>query len=205
MANQEYKKIPTNNNYQEIPIDTSDIQLKINPVEKYLQDLLETSIKARTELKNHATMAHMNQVVVSTPENYIVGTEALATCTGILFYNKALKKGICGHAGPNSGMQITMEMLKHIDPNEDPNWEYTIVSGYDAAKKSSDKDYEDIKKTLALVQKVYPHIKFKPISQSIRPHLDSKLFCYNFAFDVLHELDVSYQMFDKEAEAKIKI
>lgn len=73
-------------------------------------------------------LADMNALVVSTKEKPIVGTWALATCHGILLYDKKNKIAILGHASTDY-MLLLEEMIKQINQGNKTYWQYMIIPG----------------------------------------------------------------------------
>ena len=114
----------------------------------------------RNELITHSNIADMDQVVVSTSDKPIIGTQALDTCFGILFYDRKNKFGICGHADPKSIFGIVVEMLKQIPSTTEGNVEYTIVPGYRAIEQHNFKCEEEIEDILRNYMSINPKIHF---------------------------------------------
>lgn len=82
-------------------------------LDRILNDYYQ-AINESNELITHSNITDMDQVVVSTSDKPIIGTQALDTCFGILLYDRKNKFGICGHADPKNIFGIVVKMLKQI-------------------------------------------------------------------------------------------
>ena len=73
----------------------------------------------------------MNDIQISTDEKPIIGTEALATCVGVLLYSPQHKKAIVGHCSSEVDY-ILASSIDLIDKNNigDSFIKYKIISGY---------------------------------------------------------------------------
>ena len=116
-------------------------------LDKMLNDYYQ-AIDESNELITHSNIAGMDQVVVSTSDKPIIGTQALDTCFGILFYDRKNKFGICGHADPKSIFGIVVKMLKQIPSTTEGNIEYAIISGYRAIEQNNFKGVDEIQDIL---------------------------------------------------------
>lgn len=65
-------------------------------------DFNEKIFKLKYILEQHANIAEMGEIVISSKDKPIIGTTALDTCFGIVFYDRNNKSGIVGHAAPSS-------------------------------------------------------------------------------------------------------
>ena len=114
------------------------------------------AIDESNELITHSNIADMDQVVVSTSDKPIIGTQALDTCFGILLYHRKNKFGICGHADPKNIFGIVVEMLKQIPSTTEGNVEYAIISGYHAIEQHNFKGVEEIQDILRNYMSINP-------------------------------------------------
>lgn len=159
-------------------------------LDDYYQMVLE-----RAQLMSYSCIAGMDQVVISTPDKPIIGTQALDTCFGILLYDRKNKFGICGHANPKNIFGIVVEMLKQIPSTANGNIEYQIVSGYRAIEENNFKGIDEIRNILRNYEAINPKIKFTSLKSSLTPKMPNGLLCYDFAFDTSTGKDVTNIVF----------
>lgn len=152
------------------------------------------------QLIARSSIADMDQVVVSTPDKPIIGTMALDTCFGILFYDRKNKFGICGHADPYNTFGIIVEMLKQIPESTEGIIEYTIVPGYRAMKQKKFEREDEIQDILRNYMSINPKIHFTSLKTPLNPSMPNGLLCYNFAFDTISGKDVTSIVFKNYAE-----
>lgn len=79
-------------------------------------------------LESRASLANMGEVVFSTSEKPIVGTTGLATCWGVIFYDRKNRKAYVCHAPASHYFQTLNQMISILDKNADVI-EYKIVPG----------------------------------------------------------------------------
>lgn len=152
------------------------------------------------QLISRSSIADMDQVVVSTPDKPIIGTMALDTCFGILFYDRKNKFGICGHADPYNTFGIIVEMLKQIPESTEGIIEYTIVPGYRAMKQKKFEREDEIQDILRNYMSINPKIHFTSLKTPLDPSMPNGLLCYDFAFDTISGKDVTSIVFKNYAE-----
>lgn len=152
------------------------------------------------QLIAHSSIADMDQVVVSTPDKPIIGTMALDTCFGILFYDRKNKFGICGHADPYNTFGIIVEMLKQIPESTEGIIEYTIVPGYRAMKQKNFEREDEMQDILRNYMSINPKIHFTSLKTPLNPSMPNGLLCYDFAFDTISGRDVTSIVFKNYAE-----
>lgn len=157
------------------------------------------------QLIARSSIADMNQIVVSTPDKPIIGTRALDTCFGILFYDRKNKFGICGHADPYNTFGIIVEMLKQIPESTEGIIEYTIVPGYRAMKQQNFEREDEIDSILRTYISINPKIHFTSLVSNLNPSMPEGLFCYDFAFDTSSGKDVTDLVFRNLTEEQNKI
>ncbi len=152
------------------------------------------------QLIARSSIADMDQVVVSTVDKPIIGTQALDTCFGILFYDRKNKFGICGHADPYNTFGIIVEMLKQIPESTEGIIEYTIVPGYRAMKQKNFEREDEIQDILRNYMSINPKIHFTSLKTPLNPSMPNGLLCYEFAFDTISGRDVTSIVFKNYAE-----
>lgn len=184
------------NYYSKFKIDDSNEYIKEDGLTRELNDYFKI-LSARSELITHAHIAGMDQVVTSDDVNYVIGTQALDTCYGILLYDRKNKYGIVGHADPSNIIGITIEMLKHLPQNEEATIEYAIIPGYRATEQKRFKEINEIIAILHTYSSIYPKTKFISLNSSLQPTMPNalRLLCYDFAFDTRTGKDVSSIVF----------
>ncbi len=152
------------------------------------------------QLIARSSIADMDQVVVSTPDKPIIGTMALDTCFGILFYDRKNKFGICGHADPYNTFGIIVEMLKQIPESTEGIIEYTIVPGYRAMKQKNFEREDEMQDILRSYMSINPRIHFTSLKTPLNPSMPNGLLCYDFAFDTISGKDVTSIVFKNYVE-----
>lgn len=85
----------------------------------------------------------MNEAGITTKENPIIGTFALATCFGILLYDEEAKEAIVAHVSTDIVPTI-LKIFDLIKVNQKRVFKYAIIPGYYSEKE----DPYDIKSTL---------------------------------------------------------
>lgn len=168
-------------------------------LDRMLNDYYQT-INESAELIAHSNFANMDQVVVSTADKPIIGTQALDTCFGILLYDRKNKFGICGHADPKNIFNIVIEMLKQIPSTKEGDIEYTIIPGYRAVEQNNIKGIEEIQDILRNYVIINPKIKFISLNSPLEPKMPNKLLCYDFGFDTKFGKDVTSIVFRNYTE-----
>lgn len=157
------------------------------------------------KITSHASIAHMNEIVISTDDKPIIGTQALDTCYGILLYDRDNKFGICGHASPNNTIGITIEMLKKISTNEERFFEYIIIPGYRAIRQHNFHVIDEIIEVLNYYSSLHSNVKFISFKTSISPSMPEGLLCYDFAFDTISGEDATSIIFFRNQPNKFHI
>ena len=81
-------------------------------------------------------LARAGEIVVSSKKQSVIGTTALDTCWGIIFYDRKNKMGMVGHGLPSSKQATLLKMINMLGST--PRIiEYRIIPGY--------RNYEDVK------------------------------------------------------------
>jgi len=127
-------------------------------------------------LTKKLTLITMNDAQISTKDKPIIGTEALATCIGVLLYNEEKKLAIVAHIAPSS-IEGIEKIFKIILDNKlhNENFKYLIIPGY----------YEEHYNTKELIEKHLSH--FTPFKKDeipdnaikINRDYESKEFAFN--------------------------
>ncbi len=168
--------------------------------ENNLKDNLQTLELA---LKKKAQIAYMNEIVASTSDKPIVGTVALATCYGIVFYDRKHKLGIVGHASSSKLLDILDEMMTYFTIDKEITIEYAIIPGYDNVLNNHLEGLNILEdyliKNTPMAVKLVP---FKGIDLFVHEELGS----YSFAFNALNGLPVTKYLFysDNEGIKRLK-
>lgn len=172
---------------------------KIN-YDDYQDTVEDEAIRIKTILEQHANIAHMGGIVVSSKDRPIIGTTALDTCFGIILYDRKNKKGIVGHADNSGKIAILNSMIKLLEKNEKQVIEYGIVSGYRTQER---KDYSGVTELLTYLEThCPPNIELVPF-QNLGVQECSNMLAYEFAFDVNTGQDVaSYLFYDRGKSSK---
>ncbi len=172
--------------------------------ESFDKDYNSQMIKYKLLLESKAQIARMGEIVVSSNDKPIVGTTALATCFGIVFYDRQNKKAYVGHAGPGSYMQMLYTMVSMIDSSA-KQIEYCIILGWDNynyfGNKSSTLNLLDDSKNpeyqMKLALKSISRINFIPLKSQLgvkEGNSDGNPY-YEFAFDANTLTDVANYLF----------
>lgn len=160
--------------------------------ENFNEDYNSQMIKYKLLLESKSQIARMGEIVVSSKEKPIVGTTALATCFGIVFYDRKNKKAYVGHAGPGSYMQMLYTMVSMVDSSA-KQIEYSIIPGWDNynrfGNKSSTVNLLDVDKnpeySMRMALKSISRINFIPLNFQLdirEGNADGNPY-YEFAFD----------------------
>ena len=168
------------------------------------EDYVSQMIKYKLLLESKSQIAKMGEIVVSTDDKPIVGTTALATCFGIVFYDRQNKKAYVGHAAPGSYMQTLWKMVKLLDPSA-KQIEYSIIPGWDNynrfGNKSSTINFQDINANpeyiMRMALKAIQEIKFIPLKfpLNVRENNSYGNPFYEFAFDTNTLINVADYLF----------
>ncbi len=188
-----------NKNISDININNHIEYNNGSSLDRMLNDYYQATDESN-KLITHSNIAGMDQVVVSTSDKPIIGTQALDTCFGILFYDRKNKFGICGHADPTSIFSILVKMLKQIPSTTEGNIEYAIISGYRAIEQKNFKGVDEIQDILRNYMSINSKIHFTSLRTPLNPSMPNGLLCYDFAFDTISGKDVTSIVFKDYAE-----
>ena len=178
-------------------IEKPDLNIEIieeNPFQEY--DIYCDKMNAiKFKMLEKTNLAEMGRVVVSTNDKPIIGTKALDTCYGILFYDRAKKEGIAGHAVPSQLTSVLAEMMKWLDGRVGII-EYMILPGFRNVDRH---DYSGLKELSDyMLEHVPDNVKMtslKDMRGGFRLHQGS--LSYEFAFDTsTGEFATEYVFFD---------
>ena len=164
-------------------IDKSDLNdeiVKVNPFQEY-DDYCDKMNGIKYRMLKKTILAEMGRVVVSTKERPVIGTQALDTCYGIMFYDRARKEGIVGHAVPSQLISVLAEMLKWLE-GRIGLIEYMILPGF---RNVDRKDYSGFKELHDYMLEHTPdNVKMMPLKDMRSEfRLDQASLSYEFAFD----------------------
>lgn len=125
-------------------------------------------------------IVEMNEVGISSEEYPIIGTHALATCFGILLYEKTKKIAIVGHC-TSDWIPIILKMLNLIDNDDKYCFKYLVIPGFYSEQK-------DIYKTKLKIETFFNIFKtdkvtFQPFTEKYIITFDEKTSSYEFLFD----------------------
>lgn len=152
----------------------------------------EEAFRLRFLLERKANIAEMGEIVVSSVEKPIIGTTALDTCFGIVFYDRLNKKGIVGHAYDSGKINTIHDMIKLLEKDKPQVIEYAIVSGYRNVER---KDYSGVTELLNYLQTHCPqNVALIPF-RNLNTQVSSKVLAYEFAFDVNTGTNVANYLF----------
>lgn len=138
------------------------------------------------ELTKKFILVKMDEVQISTKEKPIIGTQGLATCTGLLLYCKDKQIAIVAHIGSDVKKIIdkVLDILENNNINFE-NIEYHIIPGYD---RYDEERINAIIKYLKLGNVTRMLLNdFKPYKKNKIKHnsitLDTNTLSIQFAFD----------------------
>lgn len=165
-----------------------------------IDELCDKLNKIKNSLLEKASLASMGSVVESSEDKPIIGTQALDTCYGILFYDRLNKKGLVGHGAPSTKVATLSKMIRMLDDGSNRVIEYMIIPGFRNVDRH---DTSGIEELLIALKKYCPsNIKFVPfkvrIDTGIRFHKGT--LTYEFAFDTRNGKFVSEDLFFDEKE-----
>ncbi|MBE6156001.1 MAG: hypothetical protein E7164_04525 [Firmicutes bacterium] len=152
-------------------------------------------MQEKDELTKLFKLVNMNEVAVSNDEMPIVGTQALATCVGVLIYSEKYKCALVAHVGTEwqNLLESIFELLIKNELDSAP-LEYLIIPGYYY------NHYEVVENLSAIFADLYP--LFVPMQVSLDNGVyikDPKLPAHQFAFDARTKKFVTNQvLFGKE-------
>jgi len=156
-------------------------------------------IRLRSLLEEKSNLAHMNQIVVSSKDKPVIGTQALDTCIGLLFYNRKTKQGIVVHISPDFTAPVTNNVLSillqssSVDAEE---WEYIIVDGYRNMERKDTQRSNYIMEQIDIFKLKHPNIKLSGLQiKNSDVKLHEETLSYEFAFETLTGQFVTKELF----------
>ena len=131
-------------------------------------------------------MVGMDDASISTDDKYIIGTEALATCTGVLLYSERTKRAIVAHVSSDY-IETIDKVFNLVIENKlyGEKLKYAIICGTDRNAH----DYYGIINILSEHFKEY--IPFSDEIVSAGVVLDTDTYSNQFAFDATNGKFVS--------------
>ena len=177
--------------------DKPDLSIEIkddNPFKKYDKSCDKMN-SIKYNLLTKTSLASMGGIVKSTNDKPIIGTIALDTCYGILFYDRVKKEGICGHAVPSQLTSVLAEMMRWLDGRVGIV-EYRLLPGFRNVDRN---DYSGLQELRDYMLEHMPEdikmTSLKDVRGGFRLHLDT--LSYEFAFDTEQGVFVTdYVFFD---------
>ena len=127
-------------------------------------------------------LINMNEVGITTKDNPIIGTTALATCFGILLYDEENKEAIVAHVSTNF-MPIIFKIFDLIKVDKKRIFKYAIIPGYYSQKSDP---YGIKNKLIKLFEDAQTdNIKFEQIKNIPKDAIKKDLTTpsFEFAFD----------------------
>lgn len=187
-------KIDDENFYKKCRPNLNDEIIETNPYQEF-----DVYCDKMNEIKNKmlkkTTLAEMGGVVESSTEKFIIGTQALDTCYGIMFYDRTRKQGVVGHAIPSQLTSVLAEMLKWLN-GRTGLVEYMILPGF---RNVDRKDYSGFKELYDYMLAHIPdNVKIVPLKNMKSGfRLDQASLSYEFAFDTANgEFVTEYVFFN---------
>ena len=174
------------------------VPIKEDETYKAIDELCAQLIRIRDYLLEHSSLAFMNSIVCSSSQKPIIGTQALDTCYGILFYNRSRKSGMVGHGMPSGLSAILYEMIKKVNDGSEQVIEFAFVPGF------RNVDYNNLEGLTELQNGIVkfcpPNIRFVPFKGVVDTHFHENTLTYEFAFDVRTGTFVSSEVFFDEID-----
>lgn len=136
-------------------------------------------MESKEELTKKFKLISMNDIDISTEEKPIIGTQALATCVGLILYSEKHKKAIVAHIS-SSHEHIFYNIFYLIFTNklEDSIIKYGIIPGYY-------EEHYNVVKDLKTFFNNYPELFVSFSSDELIKcfNIDKETFSKEFAFD----------------------
>lgn len=170
------------NDYTLIPeVDNNQLIEEIDPYKEF-DEICAKLNRTRDALLERANIAEMGEIVESSLGKPIIGTAALDTCYGILFYDRESKKGFVGHAVSSRKLDILGSMINLLPDGENKTIEYLIVSGF---RNENRGDFSGVEELMMELERLTPpNINFIPlVDQGNGVNLHKATLSYEFAFD----------------------
>lgn len=127
-------------------------------------------------------LVDMNEADITSKEKPIIGTQALATCFGILLYDEESKEAIVAHVSTDV-VPVILKIFDLIKVNKKRVFKYAIIPGY----YSQNEDPYDIKNKIKYIfeDAQTDDIKFEPFKNIPKDAVkkDFSTPSFEFAFD----------------------
>ncbi len=132
----------------------------------------------KVELTGKTLLASIDEVVVSSDEEPIVGTCALATCVGILVYSEKYHTAIAAHVSTEI-VQVVNKIIQIINDRNlaSEPLRYQLIPGFYYNHYRLYETLEDIFKDMGDFMKLFDWTEKLPYEK------DAELPAYQFAFD----------------------
>ncbi len=179
----------------------NNIQLIVeNDPYKEIDEICAKLNRIKYAMLKESSLAEMCCIVESSEERPIIGTQALDTCFGILFYDRKNKKGMVGHGSPSSKVVTLHEMISKVDDGTEKVIEYMIIPGFRNVDRRDTIGVEELLSELRIY--CSSNIKFVPFHNDIdlSVKLHKPTLTYEFAFDTRNGKFVSEYVFFDETE-----
>lgn len=135
-------------------------------------------------LSKKMIMVRMDDANTTTSEKPIIGTQALATCFGILVIDKKAKKAIIAHVS-STWQPAIIKLLKLLDFHHSHIYNYKIFPGYYSEQEDHYHVEQDLEKFFMSIGST--DIQFVPFLNKDIPSnaiiLDEATLSYEFAYD----------------------
>lgn len=141
-------------------------------------------------LKDFYLDACMGEIVKSNDKKVLVGTCGIATCTGVIFYNRMKKQAVCCHCASGQVSSLPLEALKEF--GDAPGIiEYQFIPGPDV--ESDYKASKNVNDAITYLIDNCPHNLYLISSNLVNPKLyNDGNPSYEFAFDANSGKDVTH-------------
>ena len=180
------------------------IQNKNDFMSDYYDELVRQRMLIRFALEDKSSIAHMGGIVTSTKEKPIVGTMGLATCNGIIFYDRKNKSAWVGHGPASSSMTTLITMFNTVINEVIGDLEYSIIPGWDNVHNHNLKASDEM---LDFLRRNCPNnIRLMPMTDLDIRQDNRANPSYEFAFNAETGESVTYDLFyeDEFISAKKK-
>lgn len=141
-----------------------------------------------SDVRQHISIAEMNQFVISDNERTVLGTVGLAVCDGIIIYDRNNKWGMVGHAAGDGKLSLLSEMINCLPTDKEITIEFAIVTGYDNVHNNN---YTDTNEMIKYLKSNCPtNVTLIPLTTDLGVRV-GKGYGNEFLFDVKNGISVS--------------
>lgn len=183
-----------------VPIEKKEPLELIDEYDPYreIDELCAKLNRIKYSMLEEASLADMGRVVESSKERPIIGTQALDTCYGILFYDRVARKGLVGHGSPSGKIGTLYEMIGRLDDGTEKVVEFAIVPGFRNVNRGDLSGFMELQRELA--ENCPANISFIPFKGDLQVKLHEPTLTYEFGFDTRNGMSVSESIFFDEVE-----